>query len=66
MPKQALHIALLAGDTKGCITFAMRQAVNHKAKQLNCFFPISSTHIKEELLKNGFQASPSPFIVMKS
>jgi len=65
MPEQALHIAFFSGDSTACLDFATAKVIEIGTKQLSCFCPISSENTKDILISNGFQESPSPFIVMK-
>lgn len=66
MHKQALHIALIAGDEEACLGFARHKAVELSVAKLQCMFPPTVQEIQATLLASGFQLEESDCIVMEA
>ena len=66
MPRQALHIGLLAGDLDAGLAFARQLAGQVRAASLSCMSPVSAEGFQDELSRRGFQFESADFLVMEA
>jgi len=66
MPQQALHIGILGGDLKSCLSFALQLGMQGGVGSLSCYLPASATEMQAEFFRYGFQAEAFDLIVMEA
>lgn len=65
-PQTALHIGLMGGDLSACLSFAGNRCMETGASDLCALFPLPAKELHAALENAGYQAEPSPFIVMEA